>query len=441
MVSKVLCRRSVNFYRMEKVAAGFLFCFGFFAFTCTLLLVVFAGLSSRMITVPYRVLFLFGSIAVVLWALINGLSMPRRGCFLLILPFWIILGMRILVEWGGATAVDSLRYRDLFYQSFLQCFVPMVAFWRGYTFPAYRIGLKGLMLFGFISCVFATWLYRGAFVSGIGRLHEGVSVGDVVALNPLNLSYLGSAMIVLGMTLLIDSESFKNKHIGRLASFLAIAAGVPAFLLGASRGSVIAIFACSLLLLFGRVKFQSARKVLVFVGFLGLVGVGLFYFAYITESSVFARFLTLSEQFDGASPNIRVSIWRNAIDLFWSSPIWGAALSLEGGLYPHNHILESFMISGVIGGIPFVAVMLMGLGKAFYIARRSSQLTWIGVVFVHYFVAGLVSNSIMTSAFLWFALAAVFGASSTLERSIAAQSAVRHSFTASYRNVALGRLE
>ena len=94
----------------------------------------------------------------------------------------------------------------------------------------------------------------------------------------------------------------------------------------------------------------------------------------------------------------------------------GRRLVPEIAPHPHNNIIESLMISGILGGLPFIGVVLVGLWRAFKICRQLPHLSWLGVLLVHYFIAGLFSFSLMNSTFFWFSLAAVFGVSPAVER-------------------------
>ena len=308
----------------EHAATAFLFAFGYYAFSCVMLISVWADLPSRTITVPYRALFLLGSLGIIIWRQPNRPTMPYCGYFLLLLPFWLITELRIVLAWTESAPFDQANYSDLLLRSFLMCFIPMIAFWREYDLRAYRTGFKALVLFGGLASLVATWFYREAFSTGVGRLRKGSLVGDVEALSPLALSYLGSSMIVLGMAIFLETGLLKNRLVGKFVPWIIIAVGVPPFLLGTSRGSVLAILGCSFVLLIARLKKGRIRKAVVWATFVAFLGCVLIYTAAIAESSVLERFFSIVRDVEaGESSAVRLPIWKNSLELFLRSPLWG----------------------------------------------------------------------------------------------------------------------
>lgn len=94
--------------------------------------------------------------------------------------------------------------------------------------------------------------------------------------------------------------------------------------------------------------------------------------------------------------------WENAIDNFIENPVLGDYIENRGiGHHPHNIIIEAFMATGIIGGIPFLLIMLYSFHMAFNIGIRSNQYDWLIIFFTLNFAQNMVTGSIWGSSWLW----------------------------------------
>ncbi len=101
----------------------------------------------------------------------------------------------------------------------------------------------------------------------------------------------------------------------------------------------------------------------------------------------------------------RDKIYANALDHFKDSPIFGEYYLIPSGIakgfYPHNFFLEAFMTTGLIGGIPFVLMVMLALIKSFKILRDRHSSGWIVLLFLQVLVYGMFSSSLYSSQGFW----------------------------------------
>ena len=114
----------------------------------------------------------------------------------------------------------------------------------------------------------------------------------------------------------------------------------------------------------------------------------------------------------------RVGLWGLALGQFFGSPVVGSGIVEQvNQVYPHNHVIESFMATGFIGGSAFVVISFIGLKASLVLLRGNSTQGWIGVIYVFYFVGGLVSAPIYNYEF-WFSLCATVSAASIFNKNV-----------------------
>jgi O-antigen ligase len=105
--------------------------------------------------------------------------------------------------------------------------------------------------------------------------------------------------------------------------------------------------------------------------------------------------------------NYRTTLVLSAIQQFADEPFLGSSLvEKNSGEYPHNLIVESFMATGVVGGIMFVAVLVIGLNSAVRILRFQPTAIWVALIFIQNVIGAQFSGSLWGSYQFWcFALA------------------------------------
>lgn len=386
----------------EKLLCGILYLAGFFGFHVFLNLAVAAGVSTRLGTVPVRGLALGMSLTTLVIWLLRGRPMYRGKAWLVLLGFWGLYGLRILYEWDNHDLISSGK--DYLIFGYGVCLLPMIGFMVCFREDAMRWAFRVVLATGFIACLSCGWIYRNFFGGFYGRLEKGQIVGDYVSVSPLTISYMGSSFIVLGIYLLFDRAKSGSPTRQLLLALAAIAVGTVPLLLGASRGSLVAIAFATFCMI--SVRMNRSRD--WFTIALGLVVLGgfvtwLYLYSSGVGSDLMTRFLNIGSDMSlQTGRSGRLVIYQAAWIEFWESPHTGSGLILNAiGFHPHNMILESFLATGLIGGGLFVAFVSVCLWRAVQLLRIRSEFGWVAVLFLHYFIYGQLSTSITTNSFFW----------------------------------------
>jgi O-antigen ligase len=105
---------------------------------------------------------------------------------------------------------------------------------------------------------------------------------------------------------------------------------------------------------------------------------------------------------DSARMQLYAEGWRLLMD----HPFIGAGIE-PLGWYPHNLILESFLLSGVISGIIFAALFFFVALKAVHVLLSGTSNSWIPLIYLQYAVGAMFSFAIYSSVQFWVLMAAV----------------------------------
>lgn len=212
-------------------------------------------------------------------------------------------------------------------------------------------------------------------------------------------------------------------------AFVGIALGGVNCMMGASRGAILAIVVCGVIFLVTGWRTRHVLRRFAAVG-AAIVVVGILVaFSPVGQGAV-NRTLRLFEEMqylDDRAGSGRMLLYRSAVSQFISSPLIGDSLvERESRNYPHNHVLEAYMATGIFGGTAFVVILFMGFRYSLRLLNRQDERSWIAVLYINFSVLGMFSSSIIGQSF-WYALFAVVANGMTLPL-LARQSHHAHPF-------------
>src|SRR5690606_23488506 len=124
-----------------------------------------------------------------------------------------------------------------------------------------------------------------------------------------------------------------------------------------------------------------------------------------------------SDQLRGNNSNEdeRVVLYRNALEQFISSPIYGDQVMVkEIHSYPHNLVMEVLMALGIIGFIPLLMIF-RNFFKRFVSVIKCSMFNFIifFLIAINFIFQSLTSFSIFTNPGLWMILGLCLSISTT----------------------------
>lgn len=318
--------------------------------------------------------------------------------------FWGAYFVRIFYETIFRASILFREPAEYWYWALGACMIPSTIMLTKVRSEAYQRAYK--WSFALLICVaFAVVIFGGTEVStefgesyDIGRLH-------LESLNPIYAGHAGLSLLLLSVwSIMFNKHKMSlNQWIIRLIPVLL---GIYVMVAAASRGPIVALF-CVICFYFLSVNFRKSSRLLAFAVIICVLG---YVFATLLEESGQFQMLSRIENTfsgdDAAVTGRQVAI-SGAFLQFLSSPIVGSALEEKiTGFYPHNVVLESFMATGIIGGLPFITLITIGFFSAYRLFKCRSDNAWVALIFIQYMIAAQFSGAIYNSNVMWMYLAA-----------------------------------
>jgi O-antigen ligase len=403
-------KRRNKIFTIDSFMQAILYGLGVFGFYLTLYVAVILYIPSRVTTIPFRALMLGAAFISFTYFLQKERRFYKGKLWVALVVFWGFYAIQVIFE-----PVELLMNskKEYFLYAYGICGIPMLAYFfelsREKIRAAWLFMVGSALLTGFCSMV----LYGGA--SAVWRVKGGDFIGDFVAIGPLHLSYLGSALVVLGMYSLFVRESFNSTTVRLAVSGLLSLMGLYLIALGASKGPVLAVLvtvAC-----YGGARVRGAFDILRLFG--GVVAMAVvacvaLLMADSMGSALVSRFeelLNFRETYTFGGFGIeRFFIYQMAFDQFLENPFLGNGLFVHEVLgHPHNFILEAYMTTGIFGGTAFLVYFCTCVVRAIKLMRHLPEVSWVSFLFFHYAVYGQLSSSMMANNYFWYTSAMVIG--------------------------------
>lgn len=355
--------------------------------------------TTRVVTIPLRV---FINVCLLLLFFTNYRTIRFKWHTFLYLCFSTFYLLRIIADINYNYSYYISHHEVLqYYFSF--SFIPFISCSLiRLNQPEVKRLINALICSSFIFAILAVAFYHD-LVGVIGRMT--VNTGGEAAISPLILSYCSTLIIGVLSTFLLFNKSTINQ---RVIILIAIILSIVPFFLGASRGSLVALFVPLLCLVFAQRTAKIKYIYMLLFSFFILV-----YLNTKFDSSLLNRFLGLTDGVEAAGA--RMTIWESSFSQFSRHPLLGDKLEVNGwGGYPHNIFLEVLQTTGIIGFLPFILLVGYGLSISFKILRNHKIYAWLPMVFLQALMQNLFSGAIHTAAWFWTSLGLVFALQSYL---------------------------
>lgn len=381
---------------------------GFYAL---LAIITALGLSaqSRLFTVPLRLV----TTLLMLYVIFKVSKKTRTwnkhlkiNSFIISIVFFVFF-IKVLVDVNAATKLLRSWPEYIFY-SINFCILPYYMFSQ-LDFYKYKHTIINATIFsGFVMGVVCVLLYQDILVLGVGRISEAAYQDNTSEyISPLALSYCSVLTIGLCIFKFINEKNLTSKIKTYYTSTIFLS--LIMFFLGASRGSVVALFFMILsFFYFSNKKVKKRFLITCFIAIpLVLQGVAF------TNSAVFDRVFNSTSQLNIDSMG-RGDLWRIAWGYFIENPWFGGHIELidvpnykgylSGNIYPHNMILEVFMSSGILVGLLFVFLIIFNFSQLFAALKKNPKEIWIIILLIVGFVQHFFSGAIYTAIIFFFPL-------------------------------------
>lgn len=358
---------------------------------------VLAQVPNRPLSIVFRAALVL-SCALVLTACVHGRPTARSPWFQVAWgSFWFLYLSRMVLDFAFNPEVVQLPWMEYATFAIGVCLLPAMAARHVDAQALSQQVRDGLLWFIGVGLALNLWV----IVAEVG-VAENVALAqlrvETETLNPISLGHLGVSGLLVAIWCLATDRSATITRRLALLSLVALAAF--AVVTSASRGPMLS-------LALGLLALSASRPtLLVSPAVLSILGLGAAWALFNPE--IFDALLVLERLADGAafSDDAREGFIRDGWNRFIQHPFLGAGLEpLE--TYPHNLVLESFMATGLLGGILFIGLLAHGAVSSVEVMRRRPQLAWLSALYVQYVAAAMVTSSIYGSSALWCLLAVV----------------------------------
>ncbi|MDB5129229.1 O-antigen ligase family protein [Mucilaginibacter sp.] len=398
--------------KYSKLSSGFLYTTIFLTFIGSFIILLILsniGLTSlsRFFTIPVRLLIVLG---LGVGFILNPKTKNRYSINLMIW-FSLLYLFRIAMDF-----IQNNRYGISYQEVFLYflsfgCLPFIFATRIRLNAHCLKIIFNAILLSSFVFALLAATVYKQFIGSSIGRVTIDAAGKEV--LSPLILSYCGA--LAIGV---IVSFLFENASSLSLKTFciLTIALSLIPFFLGASRGSLIALYVPFLMIMISKKRSVFANVKIIVLILLSMVI--LFYLAQLFGSNLFERLSNTDKDISqGNSSAIRTVIWKQSWAQFTEHPIAGDKFQVVGfAFYPHNIIIEALQTTGILGTLPLLLLIIKGLTASFKVLKFEQRYSWVVVIFIQSLVQNMFSGALYKAGWFWFSLALVITLNISIER-------------------------
>lgn len=355
-------------------------------------------LDSQLATIPYRVLVVGLSLAVIFGWWVRGTRVCFSAAVLASLTLWVMLLARLFYDTLAAPLPGELfmPVSQLLLLSIGGCFLPALAALEAPNERTLDLARRSIEVLGAIAMV--AILYVGL---------RGVMQGSILyrlatpVLNPISVGHLGVS--VMAVTLCGFATSGR---IARLLRTLLVVLSVVVVVATVSRGPIAAALVVALLLAV-RPRPSNRAGLGGVLARLGLIGIVLAILAagvyYLEEAGIIDVVARLSDTLQDVASQDRALMLVGAWQQFTENPLLGSGFVERRFMEnPHNIIAESMMATGIIGLGLLLASISASVVAAFRILFGPGGQAWVGLIYVQYLIHCLLSGSLLTDGPFWF---------------------------------------
>jgi len=289
------------------------------------------NIDDSTLSIAFRILLVFCCFVMVLTRLFRG-GFSLHLSLVLFLVWY--LG-RLLYDrfYGGVAARDIDRPLLFFLSTVMAPAIALSIAPRAYDDDRAAKVVLGL---GTVACLLIVYIrITGGFV---GQIDYASAEGRLAlaALNPITISETGLFTAIAAYALLRRPVDVFFGH----WALAAIPLGLSVLVIGGSRGPLVSLLTCLLL-----VAFVARQLWLVFV--LGIATVAVFLTFQVDSSAFLGRIANVGNDLSSLE---RISIQQSSLSLALRHPVFGFAyVDPVTNSYPHNLLIESFLALGVGG--------------------------------------------------------------------------------------------
>lgn len=369
--------------------------FSIFGYPIIAMIAVILKVDNQNASMAFRSIILFFSLLVVLFTMSTFLKAKRpyrTYLYLLsVLFFFLFFAIRAAVDsiFSGSGIDASVLF--VFWVFLIGVtFLPSVASALGWKFFLE----KNLFLCKLGSTVGLFAVVLIIFVWGYSNGPDTLLGGRIEfsTLNPISIGHVAVSFIIFAYVYYSTSKS--AFFISTPLFYASVIIAVVLLISAGSRGPMLSLL---MVFLFG-VFFNPRMKMIYKISavFLAMSSIVLTVVMY-SDLMIVERMTT-----GLFSDPARIAIFEESKAVFLTDPVFGAGI-LSMDTYPHNFVLESFVVSGLFAGLLFVFINFISVYAAVRVYREGISAV-VPLLFIQYFVAGIFSGTIHEASNYWILL-------------------------------------
>lgn len=350
-------------------------------------------IENRMVSIPFRALILLLSLIVIIKGFFLRDRYPSGPFWLVWWTFWGLYISRIVIDGFLNPEVLRLSLGEYLLYAIGMSLLPALALSIKLDDFILKRALIWIIILGALGSAFNIWLIiSNKALMALSDLTA--SRQSIDTFNSIGLAHLGVTVSILSAWMFVRAETHGLiKHALLIICFLI---GAGAALAGASRGPLLVLALTLPMISYMGIKNLHGKNLLrlsvIIIVFLSALT------WLVMNSETIVAFSRMQNSL--FSDDARMDLYAAGWELFLNNPILGAGTE-PLGFYPHNVILESFMLYGVFSGLLFVTVVVISLLAAVKIFFRCPRKSWVSLLYLQFLVGAMFSGGLYTNMSMW----------------------------------------
>jgi len=350
-------------------------------------------IPNRFVSIPFRAVVLLLSLVVIIKGFFLRDRFPSGPFWVVWWIFWGLYISRIVIDGFLYPEVLRLPLIEYLIYAIGMSLVPALSLSIKLDDSILKRALIGIIVLGALAAILNI---------GLMASHQAiVTVDEFTAVryksgtfNPISLSHLGVSVFILSAWMLVRA---KTRGLMKYALFIiCLLIGAGTVLAGASRGPLLILALTLPMITYMGIKNLHGKNLLRLSTIIVVFLLGLAWL--LTSSENILAFNRMQESL--FSDDTRMNLLADGWDLFLNNPLLGAGTE-PLGFYPHNVILESFILCGVFSGFLFVTIVVISLVASVKIFFYYPESSWISLLYVQFMIDAMFSGALYNSAAMW----------------------------------------
>jgi hypothetical protein len=349
------------------------------------------GIDGRLVSVPLRGLAVILSLIMLVGGIAVGQVRSRLNLLLILAGlFWSLYVIRLFYDEGLTQAITTMKPLEVWLYAIGVCLLSFVGFASITDLELYERSVPWISVSLIMAC--ALIIKARTSLAGLVNLEANPMLNHITA------GHTGAFAILIGLYHLFVARD-SSRWMMVAAAPVMIAVGGATIILSASRGALVAVAVVSPIFLYRGWKNGYKVRIVVSLGIMIAVAIITIQAAILTGSNPLRYIGTMEAM---TTDPARAKFLREAVRLFSEHPLLGSSMTMKNEqVWPHNLVVESFMATGILGGLAFTAFVISLIWKALRLAIFGIEGAWLGLLCLEATIGAMFSGALYISVFFW----------------------------------------